>query len=93
MDDLHPFTKSSEIGLGLTTVSTALLSGMGQISVKIGIELFLASTIYSMLPRLGSEVAFNECIVGRWNKWKPPEADCHIETCSSIHKMKLDIYH
>ncbi len=29
-DELRPFTKSSEIGLGYTTDSTALLSGMHQ---------------------------------------------------------------
>ncbi len=32
-DELHPFTKSSETCLGLTTDSTALPRGMRQISI------------------------------------------------------------
>ncbi len=34
-DELHPFTKSSEIGLDLTTDSTALLSGMNEVSIFV----------------------------------------------------------
>ncbi len=32
-DELHPFTKSSETGLGKPTDSTALLSGIREISI------------------------------------------------------------
>ncbi len=32
--ELHPFTKSSETDQGLTTVSTALLSGIRQVLIR-----------------------------------------------------------
>ncbi len=34
-DELHPFTKSSETGVGKTTVSTALSRGIRQISICV----------------------------------------------------------
>ncbi len=34
-DELHPFTKSSETGLGLSTESTALPSGIRQASIWV----------------------------------------------------------
>ncbi len=34
-DELHPFTKSSETSLGLSTDSTALLSDIRQISICV----------------------------------------------------------
>ncbi len=34
-EDLHPFTKSSETGLGLSADSTALLSGLREVPICV----------------------------------------------------------
>ncbi len=60
-DELHPFTKSSEAGLGLSTDSTALLSGnIRQVSMclssnSLGIRALVASTPFSLAANLAAQ--------------------------------------
>ncbi len=60
-DELHLFTKSSKTGLGYSTDSAALLSGIRHVSSKIGSQLLLDSTTFNALLGRRFEMAFNEC--------------------------------